>query len=194
MMFSLAPSSPFLAFLQPRKLRYRSTFAILTVLLCLIIFVSFVRPPSLTPSHDLRQKHTSAAHQIAEAPGNAHNFRIYGEVGLRKHGQLHHKGHSLKLDPAQELAAISSFLASLSQNIIPLSVDPSVSIDPQLVLDFGTHGVRAAEELQHMVNDVWSRNPIFLYSKVSIFLLLYKTLIGGPCSFTLQPRVKLKLY
>ncbi|KAF5351703.1 hypothetical protein D9756_007654 [Leucocoprinus leucothites] len=74
----------------------------------------------------------------------------------------------IRLTDAQELAAVSSFLASLpSQNQIPSFVDPSSPIDPQLVLDFDTRGPRASKEVVAMVEDVWSRNPVFLYSKVS---------------------------
>jgi glutaredoxin-related protein len=72
----------------------------------------------------------------------------------------------VQLTPAQELAAVSSFLASLPQNVIPLSVDPSNPVDPQLILDFDTTGPRASEEVQNMVDDVWLRNPVFLYSKL----------------------------
>lgn len=72
----------------------------------------------------------------------------------------------IRLTDAQELAAVSSFLASLpSQNQIPSFVDPSSPIDPQLVLDFDTRGPRASKEVVAMVEDVWSRNPVFLYSK-----------------------------
>jgi len=68
-----------------------------------------------------------------------------------------------------ELAAVSSFLASLSsRNHIPLFVDPSSPIDPQLILDFDTRAPWAAKEVQAMVDDVWSRNPVFLYSKVCV--------------------------
>jgi hypothetical protein len=72
----------------------------------------------------------------------------------------------VQLDEAQELAAVSSFLASLPQNVIPSHVDPKVSIDPQLVLDFDSRSARAADEVQSMTEDVWARFPVFLYSKV----------------------------
>jgi hypothetical protein len=69
------------------------------------------------------------------------------------------------------LAAVASFLASLPQNVIPPSVDPSRSIDPQLVLDFDTRGPRAADELRTIVEDVWTQNPVVLFTKVrSLFL------------------------
>jgi glutaredoxin-related protein len=71
----------------------------------------------------------------------------------------------VRLDTPQELAAVTSFLASLPQNVIPHTVDPSKPIDPQLVLDFDTRGFRAKEEVEAMVDDVWFRNPVFLYSK-----------------------------
>jgi glutaredoxin-related protein len=72
----------------------------------------------------------------------------------------------IQLTPEQELAAISSFLASLPANVIPPTVDPSRPIDPQLVLDFDTRSSRASEEVEVMVEDVWSRNPVMLYSKL----------------------------
>lgn len=66
---------------------------------------------------------------------------------------------------------MTSFLASLPQNVIPLSVEPSKPIDPQLVLDFDTRNDRAAEEVQAMVDDVWVRNPVVLYAKVCFFTI-----------------------
>jgi len=87
----------------------------------------------------------------------------------------------VQLDAPQELAAISSFLASQPQNVIPLSVNPSRPIDPELILDFDTRRSRAGEEVARMVADVWQSNPVFLYSKVSLFTLLF-------------PRVVMQLY
>ncbi|KAJ7212974.1 hypothetical protein GGX14DRAFT_361058 [Mycena pura] len=72
----------------------------------------------------------------------------------------------LVLTPAQELAALSSFLASLPQNVIPLSVDPALPLDPELVLDFDTRSPRALEEVQRLAVDVWAQNPVF-YSPAS---------------------------
>ncbi|KXN82653.1 hypothetical protein AN958_02330, partial [Leucoagaricus sp. SymC.cos] len=70
---------------------------------------------------------------------------------------------------AQELTAVSGFLASLPQNQIPSFVDPSTPIDPQLVLDFDARSPRAHQEVQAMVQDVWSRNSVFPYSRVMLF-------------------------
>jgi hypothetical protein len=72
----------------------------------------------------------------------------------------------VQLDQSQELAAVTSFLASLSQNVIPYSVDPSRPIDPQLVLDFDTRSPRAVDEVRKIVEDVWAQNPVVLFSKV----------------------------
>jgi hypothetical protein len=72
----------------------------------------------------------------------------------------------VQLNESQELAAVSSFLASLPQNVIPLSVDPSRPIDPQLVLDFDTRSPRAVDGVQEIVDDVWTRNPVILFSKL----------------------------
>ena len=77
----------------------------------------------------------------------------------------------IQLTPPQELAAITSFLASLPQNVIPSSVDPAKPIDPSLVLDFDPSSPKAAEEVEEMMRDVWTRNPVVLYGKVRIFLV-----------------------
>jgi hypothetical protein len=73
----------------------------------------------------------------------------------------------LILDPVQELAAIANFLISLPQNAIPSSVDPDKTIDPQLVLDFDTRAPSAQTELKAIMQEVWTRNPVVLFCKVS---------------------------
>ncbi|KZP19800.1 hypothetical protein FIBSPDRAFT_743180 [Athelia psychrophila] len=74
----------------------------------------------------------------------------------------------VELTPAQELAAITSFLASLPENVIPPSVDPSAPIDPALVLDFDMRSASAktAQAVAEMVQDAWARNPVVLYARV----------------------------
>jgi hypothetical protein len=67
---------------------------------------------------------------------------------------------------------VTSFLASHYQNVIPPTVDPTLPIDPDLVLDFDTRGPRAADELQTLLNEVWVQNPVVLYAKVRKSLLL----------------------
>lgn len=110
------------------------------------------------------------------------NSRLAAAVGAGNHGKpLSSNANRTKveLDHAQELAAVSSFLASLPQNVIPLSVDPWQPIDPQLVLDFDTESPRAAEEVQAMVDDVWTRNPVFLYSKVCLIHAFLSPMISN---------------
>jgi hypothetical protein len=155
--------SHFLAAFQPRKTRSRSTFLVFTALM---IFITYI-----LVAHTILSPHTfhldlSAGDQMAARLESIQNSHILGKLGSsRKHIPFRQK-LQIKLDPVEELAAISSFLASLPQNHIPPSVDPSVPIDPQLVLDFDTHSPRAEDEVRAMVNDVWLQNPIFLYSKV----------------------------
>jgi hypothetical protein len=103
---------------------------------------------------------------MAAALDNAQHSHILNSLGPGKKPRPLRQGTQISLDAAQELAAISSFLASLPQNHIPPSVDPSVPIDPQLVIYFDTSSLRAADEVQAMVDDVWLQNPVFLYSKV----------------------------
>jgi hypothetical protein len=180
----------FLSALQPRKTRYRSTFIVLSTLLIVSTYIFFARHPSLS-SYALRRTDTPAVDQLTIALEAMHNSRLSGEMrASRKHKQLLNKGAQVILDPAQELAAVSSFLASLPQNVIPLSVDPSVAIDPQLVLDFDTRSFRVTEEVQHMVDDVWLRNPVFLYSKVIKYVYISASKLIFFCSCTLRRRAK----
>jgi hypothetical protein len=75
----------------------------------------------------------------------------------------------LKLSPAEELAAVSHFLASLPQNAIPHSTDPMHPIDPSVVLDFDTRHPDAAVELKAIMQEVWVRNPVILFCLVRYF-------------------------
>ncbi|PPQ87440.1 hypothetical protein CVT25_008176 [Psilocybe cyanescens] len=156
-----------LAAFHPRKPKQRTTFIALIILVCLSSYIFIANSASFSPTMAIRRSDSAAAEQLAMALETIQNSRLAGVSG-NKHGQKssHHRKMSLKLDKAQELAAVSSFLASLPQNVIPPSVDPSIPIDPSLVLDFDTRGPRARDEVRAMVEDVWLRNPVFLWSKV----------------------------
>lgn len=71
----------------------------------------------------------------------------------------------LALSPAEELAALSAFIAALPHNVLPPSVDPHAPLDPQLVLDFDPRSESAREELDRLVEQVWSRFPVMLFTK-----------------------------
>jgi len=153
-----------LAAVHPRKPKQRTTFAALIILVCLTTYIFIAHSSALSPSLALRRSDSPAADQLALALETIQNSRLEeNKHGLRK--PTHPPGPALKLDLPQELAAVSSFLASLPQNVIPPTVDPSVPIDPQLILDFDTRGPRAKEELEALMEDVWLRNPVFVYSK-----------------------------
>ncbi|KDR75118.1 hypothetical protein GALMADRAFT_69361 [Galerina marginata CBS 339.88] len=152
---------------HPRKPKQRTTFAALLILLCLTGYIFIAQSTYMSPSLALRRSDSAAADQLALALETIQNSRL-SDVS-NKHGLK--KGHHpvklpLKLDAGEELAAVTSFLASLPQNVIPPTVDPSLPIDPQLVLDFDTRGSRARDEVKAIVEDVWTRNPVFLYSKL----------------------------
>lgn len=69
------------------------------------------------------------------------------------------------LDPAQELAALTAFMAALPQNVLPTTVDPAQPLDPQLVLDFDTRSPSARDEVVEVVHDAWHRNPVVVFAK-----------------------------
>lgn len=152
---------------NPKSYWYRTTFLALFALVVLSVYVLLVAQPSLSsipmfdpdgarhpPSRISSEAYRLAALRHKHAAGVA----SVGSAGSAERPQI-------ELDSAQELAAVSSFIASLPQNVIPSFVDPSRPIDPQLVLDFDTRSVQAVEEVQTVVNEVWARNPVMLYSK-----------------------------
>lgn len=150
-----------LAVAHPRKSRQRTTLLALLSLILLSTYVFFVHFPEANASLALRRQNTKpAVSQLALA------LESIRKSGLATVPKPVEPAEQVRLTDDQELAAVSSFLASLPQNQIPSFVDPLHPIDPQLVLDFDTRGSRAPEEVQAMVDDVWSRNPVFLYSKV----------------------------
>jgi hypothetical protein len=76
----------------------------------------------------------------------------------------------ITLTPEEELAALSSFIISLpDQNILPSSVDASLPIDPQLILDFDTRADGAEAELKRLVAATWENYPVVMYTKVFTF-------------------------
>lgn len=145
--------------LQPRKHRHRTTFLGLGLLLALSVYLFVFQARALSPAATLRRMDTK--------PVNHVNIAL---ETLRQSQDSHRKvasHHStLTLQPEEELAAVSSFLASLPQNVIPPYVDPARPIDPHLVVDFDTRSPRAADEVREMMDDVWTRNPVFLYSRM----------------------------
>ncbi|KAH9935773.1 uncharacterized protein B0H18DRAFT_1082437 [Fomitopsis serialis] len=134
---------------KPRSYWYRTTFLALLALVVLSVYILLVAQPSLS---SIPAAFDSDSHPHAHLSPDA--FRL---AALRhKHpwssnestpGRPH-----VQLNASQELAAVSSFIASLPQNVIPGTVDPSQPIDPQL-------------EVETIVKDVWAQHPVMLYSK-----------------------------
>jgi len=150
---------------NPRKPRHRTTFLALLFLISLSTYVFFVYP-TLSSSFELHQVEFPS---VDPSPLAGKTFSHSQLPKLtKKHGpslKSQRQRQPVQLDNAQELAAVTSFIDSLPFNVIPPTVDPSTPIDPQLVLDFDTRSPRATAEVQAMVDDVWLRNPVFLYAK-----------------------------
>jgi len=165
---SVTPLTAYLmAVFHPRKPKYRTAFLGLFLVVCLTGYIFVARPSYHSPPMALRHSDSPAADQLAVALETIQNSRVTpGSAETNKYRWGKGNRPPLRLSPPQELAAVTSFLASLPQNVIPHTVDPTRPIDPQLVLDFDTRGNRAQEEVRAMVDDVWTRNPVFLYSKV----------------------------
>ena len=160
---------PMLSSRKPRAYWIRTTFLALFVLVAVSVYVLLVSPPALRPIAFLDVDHSRADEAARPSRWTPEALRL---AALKHRRPLtsttlaNNARPQISLNQTQELAAVSSFIASLPQNMIPSTVDPSQPIDPQLVLDFDTRGPRAEEELQAVVHDVWARNPVMLYSKV----------------------------
>ncbi|KZT29067.1 hypothetical protein NEOLEDRAFT_1128601 [Neolentinus lepideus HHB14362 ss-1] len=133
----------------------RTTFVALSLLVLVSFYVFLVAQPNLGVR--LRPSPSPVSHLPAISPPNRRP----------KYGLVNHRPTrpQVAMDPAQELAAVTSFIVSLPQNVIPPSVDPSKPIDPEVVLDFDTRGEQARDELEEIVRDVWTRFPVILFSK-----------------------------
>lgn len=178
-----APSSSFslMSSLATRKSRFRTTFLALFVICFLSAYIFVFQQRALQAPLGLKRPNRPAADQIAKA---LETIRTSTDAAaLRK---AYTNQPQLRLDTTQELAAVSSFLASLPQNVIPSFVDPSLPIDPQLVVDFDPQSPRVADEIQDMIDDVWTRHPVFLYSKVSSFIFGFSSSLTKShlCSYT----------
>lgn len=168
----LPPPLSFMAVKNARKTRNRTSLLVFLSLVFLSSYIFFIQRPALSAHH---RSTTVASSPLAEALDAMRSTHLASD----QHRKVFSSNPQVQLTPEQELAAVSSFLASLSANVIPPSVDPLRPIDPQLVLEFDTRSSRAGEEVQAMVEDVWSRNPVMLYSKVYYhsFLLSFSSLI-----------------
>ena len=158
--FSPSPSFASLVdIIHPRKSRQRTTFLALFALIILSLYIFLVAQPSLIAPIALKQSDEN------NAPWR-HVANSYVMKHRKAAAQVVSQRPQVSLDTPQELAAVTSFMAALPQNVIPITVDPSLPIDPQLVLDFDTRSPRAPAEVAEVVNDVWTRNPVVLFSKV----------------------------
>ncbi|KAF6763148.1 hypothetical protein DFP72DRAFT_525266 [Ephemerocybe angulata] len=173
-----------LSALHPRKAKYRTTLVGLIFLVFLSTYIFLIHGTALSPALSLRRADSPVANQLDVALESIENSRVQGAAApvqekpaspaphqhdtssYQKAKGRHRQRPALQLLPAQELAAVSSFIASLPQNVIPPMVNPAHPIDPQLVLDFDTRSAKAADEMRQLELEVWSRNPVFVYSKL----------------------------
>ncbi|EIN11902.1 hypothetical protein PUNSTDRAFT_62402 [Punctularia strigosozonata HHB-11173 SS5] len=151
-----------------RPVQRRTTVLALLSLLALCAYVLLLSQPSLSLAALPLARDPSTA---GGPPPTTDAWRLaaHKKLDWKKLAALHQAASArpdLVLDAPHELAALSSFLAALPENHIPAGVDPAAPLDPSLVLDFDTRGDNAREELEEVVHDVWTRNPVILYGKL----------------------------
>lgn len=167
---SLSPS------LHPRKPRRRTTFIALIALICLSAYICFFARPQLVLASSTLRDGAAKLISTPPTPAQENNNDDLPRSRLFRFPPSQHKPKpslsslpQITLTESQELAAITFFLASLPENQIPASVDPTRAIDPEVILDFDTRsGARAEEGVREIVEDVWRSNPVVVFSKVCL--------------------------
>ncbi|KAG2135428.1 hypothetical protein DEU56DRAFT_737751 [Suillus clintonianus] len=157
---------------QRKPLNHRATSLALLGLIVVSFYIFFIARPSLDlapialHSDALGHPGTHGSHpqDKDDHPPSSRLFRLPSSSQRKTVSNANRP--QVKLDEMQELAAVAAFVAALPQNMIPRSIDPSQPIDPQLVLDFDTRSPRAAYEVNQIVQDVWSRYPVMLFTKL----------------------------
>jgi len=142
--------------LHPRKVRFRATLLCLFSLISLTAYVCLISSPALSLSrshhhHPHSWRNLAADFHLPPPPPPGHFPSSRPDV---------------MLSPEQELGALTAFMAALPQNVIPSNIDPTLPIDPQLVLDFDTRSPEAADEIADVVVDAWMNNPVVLFTKL----------------------------
>lgn len=157
---------------QRKPLNQRATSLALIGLIVVSFYIFFVARPSLeltpialrTDTLGHAGTHGSFPQDRDDPPPSSRLFRIPSNT-QRKTPVSNTNRPQVQLNELQELAAVAAFVAALPQNMIPRSIDPTKPIDPQLVLDFDTRSPRAADEVNQIVQDVWSRYPVMMFTK-----------------------------
>ena len=159
-----APPAP-----KPKQYWQRTTFLALFCLIIVSVYVLLVSQPSLAPialNDGNRSIHSVASQRLSKLSSEAYRLAALHRKRPKGTSSATVASKAVQLTPEQELAAVTDFLASLPQNVIPSSVNPAIPLDPQLVLDFDPHSPQAEEAIKDLVHDAWTRYPVVLYSKV----------------------------
>jgi len=132
------------------------TVTVLAIAILSFLFITLTLQSLLFPPH-----------RIQPFPVHHQEHSYHGTSRLFRYAD-HQEWYSFAQLPDHELGVVVGFLASLASNSIPLSVDPTVPIDPQLVLpiDARSRNSRVLDEVRNIVSDTWSRNPVVVFSEL----------------------------
>lgn len=148
-----------------RKPKHRTTSLALFALILVSFYIFFIARPSLDLA-PIALRSDSRGHPDVHLHGEVPSTPSSRLFRLPPKTPSYVDRPKVNLDATQELAAVAAFIAALPQNTIPRSIDPTEPIDPQLVLDFDTRSPRATEEVNQIVEEVWSRYPVMVFTKV----------------------------
>ncbi|KIY48049.1 hypothetical protein FISHEDRAFT_59248 [Fistulina hepatica ATCC 64428] len=149
-------------FLHPlRKSRHRTTILALIVL-SLFSFLFFVHRSTSSANAAMRRS-APPPRQFAVAFDAIRTANVLGHAQAKPAPQQ--ESFTLNLTPEEELAAVVQFIA-VSNNALPDWIDPTVPIDPDVVLAFDTRSPNAANEIRSMMEEVWVHNPVVVFTKL----------------------------
>ncbi|KIM69262.1 hypothetical protein SCLCIDRAFT_1208690 [Scleroderma citrinum Foug A] len=144
------------------RARQRTTILALFALVAFSCYILFITNPSLSARSRVYGDRGALAYKDFVAMPHASSPTRRPQPIYRP---VHTHSPQLVLTPSQELAALSAFLAALPHNRLPSAVNPNQPLDPQLILDFNTDSESAREELDRVVEEMWTRHPVVLFAR-----------------------------
>ena len=162
---------------SPSKVRGFALMALACVSLVATTFIMHAWLFAPAPAVQLHHQHSfpvvrrdQNAHLGSKYRANSHQRVVAPPSGT---------AWSFAQHPEMELGAVVAFITLLASNSLPLTIDPSHHIDPELVLGFNTHAAdtKVQREVEAIIEDTWTHNPVVIFSEVRLGPIAAPTII-----------------
>ncbi|KAH7100849.1 hypothetical protein BKA62DRAFT_619473 [Auriculariales sp. MPI-PUGE-AT-0066] len=96
------------------------------------------------------------------------SYNLFRAKALRaNHRQARVHRHDFTFQTtSDELGALIGFLAAIGSNALPANLDPTETLNPDVVLEFNARSLHGAERVREHVQDVWAQYPVVILSEV----------------------------